>query len=255
MISTFEGKVLSNKKICCDCYELKFEWKKTADVPVPGQFFTVGNLEGVFLRRPFAFSNFDEKKKIATMIFQKRGKGTEDLTTKKRKDYLNIFGPLGEKLFPMPDKGQESLLIAGGIGLGPLLFLAHRIYKIKSPITFIFGCRTKDFITSNLSSFKPIICTDDGSKGFKGTIGDYLKSDKNIITDNTVIYACGPKPVLKSCHEFAIQHNCECFVSAEQIIACGIGACLGCAIPSSHGGYVRVCTDGPVFNSKDLKWE
>jgi dihydroorotate dehydrogenase electron transfer subunit len=254
----FRGKILGNQALSSDYYELEFTWDTTAGAPLPGQFFTIRISDNTvpLLRRPFAFSAFDENKKTASTIFQKRGRGTEILAAKQKDDTLDTIGPLG-KSFPVPGKAQKALLVAGGIGLGPLLFLAARLHQAGSPVRFIFGCRTKNLVPSSPAfiALHPAICTDDGSAGFRGTAGDYLKSiDRSAVSD-TIVYACGPLPLLKTCHEFAARRGCECFVSVEQIMACGVGACMGCAIKTVDGGYMRACTEGPVFNSKDLKWE
>ena len=122
----------------------------------------------------------------------------------------------------------------------------------------VFGCRTKNLVPAS-RTFAGIksgtaVCTDDGSAGFRGTAGDYLKSIEQTISSDTVVYACGPTPLLKACHEFSARRGCGCFVSVEQVMACGVGACLGCAVKAAEGGYKRACTDGPVFNSKELQW-
>jgi dihydroorotate dehydrogenase electron transfer subunit len=254
----FRGKILGNQTLSTDYYELEFTWDKTAGSPLPGQFFTIRISEDTvpLLRRPFAFSAFDGNKKTASMIFQKRGRGTELLAAKNKDDALDIIGPLGNP-FPMPAKGRTALLVAGGIGIGPLLFLAVKLQEAGCSVTFIFGCRTKSLVPSSpaFAAFSPRICTDDGSAGFMGTAGDYLKSITQSVGSDTIVYACGPLPMLKTCHEFAARRGCECFVSVEQIMACGVGACMGCAIKAVDGGYKRACTEGPVFKSKDLKWE
>jgi dihydroorotate dehydrogenase electron transfer subunit len=250
----FTGKILNNRILTIDYYQIEFTWNKTAGVPLPGQFFTIRISEDTvpLLRRPFAFSAFDEKKGTASMIFQKRGRGTEILSAKRKDENLDVIGPLG-KPFPAPAKKQKALLVAGGIGLGPIIFLASRL----SDARLVFGCRSKDLVPSSgtFAGLKPVVCTDDGSAGFRGAAGDYLKSIERSTGGDTVAYACGPMPMLKACHEFAGRCGCECFVSIEQVMACGVGACMGCAVKSAEGGYKRACTEGPTFNSKDLKWE
>jgi len=251
----FPGKILGNQSLSADFFELEFTWDKTAGLPLPGQFFTIRISDNTvpLLRRPFAFSAFDEKKGTASMIIQKRGRGTEILASKQKSDNLDIIGPLG-KPFPMPAKGRKALLVAGGIGLGPILFLASQLPEAE----LIFGCRKKSFIPASeiFAGLKPdvVVCTDDGSAGFKGTAGDYLKSIANTINSDTTIYACGPLPMLQACHEFSARRGCECFVSVEQVMACGVGACMGCSVKTAEGGFKRACTEGPAFNSKELQW-
>lgn len=250
----FYGKILGNPMRCGDYFQLEFTWDKTAGRPLPGQFFTIRISDNTvpLLRRPFAFSAFNAEKPSASTIFQKRGRGTEILSAKHKGERLDIIGPLGRP-FPVPGKKLKVLLVAGGIGLGPLLFLATQLRGAR----LVFGCRTKGLVPSPgiFSGLKASVCTDDGSRGFQGTAVDYLKSIEQTVSNDTVVYACGPLPMLKSCHEFAAGRGCECFVSVEQVMACGVGACMGCAVKTADGGYTRACTDGPVFNSKELDWQ
>jgi dihydroorotate dehydrogenase electron transfer subunit len=257
----FSAKILGSHPLSSGYFECEFTWDKDLPSPQPGQFFTVRASDGTvpLLRRPFAFSAFDGKKQTASMIFQKRGRGTEILAAQQTGNTLDIIGPLG-KPFPMPAEDLSALLVAGGIGLGPLLFLATRLREANVPCVFVFGCRTKSLIpvTGAFTGLGPAVrtavCTDDGSAGFRGTAGDYLKSIESTVDGRTAVYACGPLPLLKACHEFAARRGCECFVAVEQVMACGVGACMGCAVRSAQGGFVRACTEGPVFNSRELQW-
>jgi len=254
----FTGTILRNQTLSAGFYELEFTWEKTAGSPLPGQFFTVRVSEDTvpLLRRPMAFSAFDKKKGTASMIFQKRGRGTALLAAQQKGHGLDIIGPLGNP-FPVPAKDRTVLLVAGGIGLGPLIFLATRLREAGTPAAFVFGCRAKSLVPASgaFTGLNPAVCTDDGSAGFRGTAGDYLKSIESTINSPTAVYACGPLPLLKACHEFAGRRGCECFVSIEQVMACGVGACMGCAVRSARGGFLRACTEGPVFNSKELLWK
>jgi dihydroorotate dehydrogenase electron transfer subunit len=250
----FCGTITGNRALSAECLELEFTWARKAGRPLPGQFFTLRISDDTvpLLRRPFAFSSFDSEKMTASMIYQKRGRGTTILAGKKRGESLDVIGPLGSP-FPRPGKGRNALLAAGGIGLGPLLFLSSRLRIAQ----LIIGCRTKSLAppSRTCAGLRPVICTDDGSKGFKGTADDYLRSIEHTVGSDTVVYSCGPLPMLKACHEFAKRRGCECFVSVEQVMACGVGACMGCAVKAADGGYKRACTEGPVFNSKELNWE
>jgi dihydroorotate dehydrogenase electron transfer subunit len=253
----FVTTILSNRSICSDFFEMTFSWDDTVSAPLPGQFFTVRISRDTvpLLRRPFAFSAFDAAAATASMIYQKRGRGTEMLTGKKKGDFLDVLGPLG-KAFSTPDRGKKALLVAGGIGLGPVMFLASAIKSQGVDATMIFGCRNVALIpsTDTFHNLSPVICTDDGSSGFKGTTGDYLASIESSITAQTHVFACGPMPMLKACHDIALLRGCGCFVSVEQVMACGVGACMGCAIRMASGGFKRACIEGPVFDSRDIQW-
>ncbi len=252
----FLGTVTGNTPISSDFLEMTFTWDNAAGTPLPGQFFTlrISDDSVPLLRRPFALAAFDEARG-AVMMYQRRGRGTEILATKVGGDRLDVLGPLGRP-FPLPE-GRKALLIAGGIGIGPIAFLADALAARENPFRLVIGCRSAPLFpaTLRLAGLSPVICTDDGTLGFKGTTGDYLRSIEHTIDRDTVLYACGPLPMLKACHEMAILRECDCFVSVEQVMACGVGACMGCAVKAAGGGYLRACTEGPVFASRELDWE
>ncbi len=192
----FNSIIKSNRKIADSFFSIEMSWE-SIDIPSPGQFITmrVSDDTSPLLRRPFAFSGYDSLQRTCTLIYQKRGRGTELLAGKQPQDIINIIGPLGNP-FPAPHGNSNIIIVAGGIGIGPILFLASQLQETNYKFTFIFGCRTSSSIPdiSIFHNFHPIICTDDGSKGFKGTTGDYLKSiESNINTEDT-IYCCGPSP-------------------------------------------------------------
>ena len=233
----FSARILRNRPICTDFFEMAFAWDTDAAQPVPGQFFTVRVSQDTvpLLRRPFAVSSFSEKTLTAAIIYQRRGRGTEILCAKQKGDVIDVLGPLGRS-FPLPEHGQKALLVAGGIGIGPVLSLARLLKRRGNYLKMIFGCRTSALVPrlSAFAALKPAICTDDGSAGFKGTTGDFLKSIEKSAGSDTILYACGPMAMLKRCHEFARRRGIVCHVSVEQIMACG---------------------EGPVFESKEIDWE
>jgi dihydroorotate dehydrogenase electron transfer subunit len=253
----FRAQILSNRPVCDDFFEMEFLWEKSALSPDPGQFLTVRISPATvpLLRRPFALSAYSPEKGTAGILYLKRGRGTEILAAKKKGDALDVLGPLG-KAFRPPPKGKRALLVAGGVGVGPIAFLAAELQKKHSETTVVVGCRTASLVpdVSVIQRQDTSICTDDGTRGFRGTAGDYLKSIAGSVTGDTVIYACGPQGLLKTCHEFAAGRGCTCMVSVEQIMACGVGACMGCAVKAVSGKFVRACTEGPVFDSKELNW-
>jgi dihydroorotate dehydrogenase electron transfer subunit len=255
----FSGRIISNTPLCADYYEMAFSWDAGAGLPLPGQFFTARASDSSvpLLRRPFAFSAFDKNRSIASMIYQKRGQGTAYLAAKGKNDAIDIIGPLG-KPFSLPQEGRNALLVAGGIGLGPVLFLGAALKEGNIRTTLVFGCRTASGIPAadGFAALHPAICTDDGSSGFKGTTVGFLDTLSKTIDASTVLYACGPLPMLKSCHAFAYGKGIVCFISVEQIMACGVGACMGCAVKVHHEpGFARACLEGPVFDSREIAWE
>ena len=253
----FTGTIISNTSISSDFFEMEFTWDASAGLPLPGQFFTARVSEGTapLLRRPFALSAFDEKDGLAVMMYQSRGRATALLAGKGEGELLHVLGPLGRP-FPLPEPGRKALLVAGGAGIGPLVFLAEALRRRQRAMTLIIGFRTGSNVPfcNRLSQLQPIVCTDDGSMGHKGTAGDYLKSIGGTVDAATVLYGCGPNAMLKTCHELSLLRDIECYVSVEQVMACGVGACMGCAVKDSRGGYLRTCTEGPVFSSREINW-
>ena len=253
----FSATILGNAPISSEFHELTFAWDPTAGTPAPGCFFTIRVAADTapLLRRPFAFAGYDPQTGTASMIYQRRGRGTSILAGKAAGERLDILGPLGS-FFPLPPQGNRALLVAGGIGLGPVAFLASTLRAQNIDTATVVGCRTASLLpqTEKLPGPDTVICTDDGTRGFNGNVGDYLKSIEPTVGPHTTVYACGPEPMLAACHRFALARGCACHVSVEQVMACGVGACMGCAVKTAAGGYVRACTEGPVFRSSDLHW-
>jgi dihydroorotate dehydrogenase electron transfer subunit len=251
----FSTTILSNLPVAADFFELRFAWPVSLPSPLPGQFVTIRvSLSTVpLLRRPFAISSYERESGSAAIIYQKRGTATELLTAKAPGDPLDLIGPLGSS-FTLPPTGARCIILAGGIGLGPMLFLGR---SLRPPVKFIFGCRTRAHLPqeSAFTPLTPIICTDDGSSGFKGTAIDYLRTLSLDGNEPAALFGCGPTPMLKALHDFSLERGWPCQVSIEQVMACGVGACMGCVVPVvGPPGYARVCTEGPVFASKDLLW-
>lgn len=252
-----ETKILANDKVANDFYYMELEWQ-SEEKPKAGQFFNVRVSDSTtpLLRRPFAFSSYNKEKKLISYIYQKRGPATEILVKKNTGDSVNILGPLGNNFNINPDN-KKVIIIAGGVGVGPMLFTAEELKKSGKEILFVFGSRDSSFIPDHQLFYdaKPVICTDDGSTGFKGTTVDYLNTLKKEDLENSLIYTCGPHPMQKACHNFALENDIQCFVSMEEMMACGVGACMGCVVKTvAEPGYTRVCKEGPVFNSRELIW-
>ncbi|MBN2440973.1 MAG: dihydroorotate dehydrogenase electron transfer subunit [Spirochaetales bacterium] len=256
-------KVIANREIAQDYFKLDFTWDPDAGIPKPGQFITIRVTAGTvpLLRRPFAFSGYDEETHTGSIIYLKRGTGTELLTRVIPGESIDIIGPLGNYL---KDSGYEEkpVLIAGGIGLGPILFYSAMLSRSGTPHTFIFGARSSEAVpqidllkASDSHTCDNCICTDDGTTGFPGTVIDLLRTFPKHVLSGSALYCCGPTPMLKGCHEFALLHNLNCYVVMEQIMACGVGACMGCTIKvKGKSGFARVCMEGPVFESRDIVW-
>ncbi|MBN1758985.1 MAG: dihydroorotate dehydrogenase electron transfer subunit [Chitinispirillaceae bacterium] len=253
----FSARILSNEQLCQSMYQVRLQGTSGTETGKPGQFLTVRITQSVvpLLRRPFALSHNEPEDRFS-FIYQVRGAGTDLLSTFGRGTELDIIGPLGIP-FPLPAPGEFSLLVAGGIGLGPILFLADTLRHRGCEFSFVFGCRSAAFFPEAVfENHDTVVCTDDGSSGFSGNVVEYLESVSGELSLKTRIYCCGPEPMLKGCHQFAGRHGFLCHVSVEQVMACGVGACMGCAVRLADTvSYARACREGPVFDSRELAWD
>jgi len=258
-MKNYKSELLGQRAIANGYMEMDLIWQKEWETAKPGQFLTIRVQETPvpLLRRPFALSSLDESAEKASIIYQVRGKGTRVLESLKPGAPLDILSPLGNG-FTTPEASHPPLLIAGGIGLGPILFLARELDKANLSPLLVFGCRDKSFIPDlpGLKNGRIQYCTEDGSFGFKGSSVAYLESLKASALSSAVIYACGPTGMLKACHNFAVKNSLPCETAMEEMMACGVGACMGCVVEleGKEQKYARVCKDGPVFQSRDIKW-
>lgn len=252
MITNFDAEVLRNEEIAEGFYLLEFSMPENLE-PLPGQFLNIKCTDTCvpLLRRPFAFSAFDGEKHSASIIYQKRGTGTTYLTQKEPGSQIDIIGPLGNT-FNLTPAEKNPVLVAGGIGLGPVIFYHDYLKKQGYSPRFTAGFRSKNLVPQGLPEDCKI-CTDDGSQGFRGNTVQYIENQN---WTDAEIFCCGPDPMLKACHGAGQTFNQPCFVSMEQIMACGVGACMGCVIKTTdEKGYARVCKEGPVFPSTLIDWE
>lgn len=205
------------------------------------------------LRRPISISEIDEKNGTITLVFEVRGEGTQWLSERGVGDEINILGPLGNGFFPEPDK--PAIFIGGGIGCPPMLGAAQTYGENAEAI---LGFRSKEQMIL-LEKFQACckcvdVTTNDGSFGTKGFVTDVLR-DKLQSEPDAVVYACGPMPMLKSVAELCAKLQVKCYVSLEQHMGCGIGACLVCACKTHEkdGEHMRhVCKNGPVFDAREV---
>lgn len=275
MINTvFQGKarISGNQTIGRDYFRLVLECPEIARIAAPGQFVEV-KASGTFdplLRRPFGVHRV--KGKTLEILVEIVGKATEILAQKRPGEYLDIIGPLGNGF----DFTQHSIrttgyvLIAGGMGVAPLVFLAEKLVYgsrfppeadrtvHKRPVVLI-GARKKAHILCE-KEFKKLGCevritTNDGSKGHKGKVTDLFNAMLSTVNCQlSTIYACGPAPMLREVSRSARLCNLSAQLSLEAHMSCGIGACLGCVV-KTLGGYKRVCRDGPVFRAQEIIWD
>lgn len=222
---------------------------------LPGQFaeIKVDNNPNVFLRRPISIHDVDYDTNTLFLLIRIVGEGTLTLSDLKVGDKINLVYPLGNTF---NTEGVKNVLLAGGgCGIAPMLFLARHLKKQKIQVTTLIGGRTAlDILEANefRKYGKVCISTDDGSEGEKGFMTK--NSVMNTINSFDRIYTCGPLPMMKVFAGIAKEKGIDCEVSLENTMACGIGACLCCVTETTKGNKC-VCTEGPVFNINQLKWQ
>ncbi len=220
----------------------------------PGQFvqILIDNSPDVFLRRPISINFVDKRKNEIWLLIQRVGKGTNKICDLSVNDTINLIFPLGNT-FTIPNNTGKFLLIGGGVGTAPLLYLGKKLQEKQFTPDFLLGGRSESDILqrSEFERYGNLYCTtEDGTFGEKGFVTDHsvLQSNKY-----DFIYSCGPKPMMIAVARYAKGNGIECEVSLENLMACGFGACL-CCTEKTTAGNVNTCTEGPVFNINVLKW-
>ncbi|HUX51060.1 MAG TPA: dihydroorotate dehydrogenase electron transfer subunit [Spirochaetia bacterium] len=251
--------VLSNRQIAKDYFELTFAWPERLQAPFPGQFLTIRMSESFvpLLRRPFAFSRFNAQTLEAALIYQKVGPATAILASVCAGDSLDMLVPLGNR-FPAPQSGRRPVLVAGGIGMGPIFFFAQELLQSGVKPLLVVGARNVAFTPSMelFDSVDTIICTDDGSRGFAGTVVDYLRQHAEKVGADAELYGCGPTGMLEALAAYSTESGFPLWVSLEQTMGCAVGACMGCVVTvRGPAQYARVCTEGPVFAAEEIVWK
>ncbi len=235
-----------------DIYLLKIRCPEIAGIIKPGEFLNIRVSESMYplLRRPFSVC--DVEGDDLCLMFNIFGEGTRMLSRKHKGDLIDILGPLG-KGFNIEGDYDTAVIVGGGLGAAPFPYLTRRIGSRKNIFTFIGGKTHRDVITYGMKNVST--ATDDGSKGFKGTVVELFKSRFSEFRGTKMkIFGCGPNAMLRSLKEFCIANDLECEVSTECVMACGFGICQGCPIESTEHPekYFLVCKDGPVFNVNDV---
>lgn len=223
---------------------------------LPGQFAEL-EVEGsskTFLRRPISINFIDKDNNEVWFLIQLVGDGTRHLAAVKRGQTINVILPLGNS-FTMPENASERLLlVGGGVGTAPMLFLGEQLSKKGFTPNFLLGARSQNDLLQ-LNEFTQygnvFTTTEDGSMGEKGYVTQH-----SLLSTQTFnkIYTCGPKPMMMAVAKYAKTNNIECEVSLENTMACGFGVCL-CCVENTTEGHICVCKEGPVFNIKKLLWQ
>lgn len=248
-------KVLSNERLNELHYLIKFEVGEPFPDFQAGQFaeLKVADCPDVFLRRPISIHDVDKHNKSVSMLIKIVGEGSKKMSTLAAGEVVNVVFPLGHGFNIKPITQKKLLLVGGGCGVAPLLYLARMLHSSGYSLTTLIGGKSKyDILRADAyKEFGDIaIMTEDGSYGSKGIVTDHpLLQDR--ISENGFIYACGPNGMMKAIGELATKACIPCEVSLENLMACGIGACLCCTAPTTAGN-LRTCVEGPVFDVTEL---
>ena len=244
-------KLVSARALTQDVYDFVLECPPLAALARPGQFAQI-RLPGHTLRRPISICGIDKAAGTLRFVFQIRGEGTAELAQFQPGSQIEILAPLGNG-FPV-DPAKRTLLVGGGIGVPPMLGVAA---ELKDKAVAVLGFRSRDAVILEKDfqgvGAKTLIATDDGTYGHHGLVTDLCRDQ-----EFDCVMACGPAPMLKAVKALAQERGVPCFVSLEERMACGIGACLGCAVAlNKEDGtqyFGHVCKDGPVFDSHRVAW-
>lgn len=253
-----KATVTRREQLSSDNVRLTFQSTRIASAAEPGQFvmIRVGTGKDPLLRRPFSIHQTAADGTLQ-IYFKVVGRGTAMLAGIREGDEISILGPLGRGF---QITGSPICLVGGGLGIAPMLFLATRLSEMRTVLTqdrIILGGRTRMEVEPLLADFErtgfPVmVATDDGSYGQRGFVTAVFASLD--LPPGCTVYCCGPEPMMASMALLSRERSLPCQVSVESVMACGMGACLGCSRTARNGEYVHVCLDGPVFDAEDMAW-
>lgn len=251
------ARVLDQKMIAPDIYDM---WLLTelAQDALAGQFIGVYPKDkSTLLPRPISICEVDREKSALRIVYRVAGKGTDEFSGYSAGEEVDILGILGNG-FPVEEgKDRTVVLLGGGIGIPPMVELAKELKEKGTSVIAIAGYRDGNlFLKEDLEKYAGVyVATEDGSEGVKGNVLTVME-ERNVQAD--VIMACGPMPMLRAFKRYAKEKGIKAYISLEERMACGVGACLGCVCRTtkkdhhSHVNNARICTDGPVFDAEDV---
>ncbi|MFA9422667.1 MAG: dihydroorotate dehydrogenase electron transfer subunit [Sedimentibacter sp.] len=237
-----KNKIIENISISNKIYRLTVEFK---DKIKPGQFFMLKTLDNSFLLpRPISVNDVNDNK--VTFLYRTEGIGTTKISSMRKDDEIQLFGPLGNG-FDIDKLNGKIAVVGGGIGIAPLLYLVKILGK-KADAYLGFKDVENAYIIDMFEKYanKTTVVTEDGSIGEKGYVTDYVDYEKY----DTVV-TCGPEIMMNKIIKNSMENNVNCYVSLERRMACGMGVCLGCTVKTKNGNK-RACKDGPIFSSEEL---
>lgn len=249
--------VLEQKEIASGIFRLVLQTKEIAAQAKAGQFVSVYSKDpSKLLPRPISLCEIDKTKGTLTLVYRVTGEntGTEEFSRLQKDDTVRILGPLGNGFPVDAADGKKAFLIGGGIGIPPILQLAR---EMKADKQMVLGFRDSLFLMDEFQAEGQVyVATEDGSAGTKGNVLDAICAN-GLSAD--IIYACGPTPMLRALKAYAEEHEMVCYISMEERMACGIGACLACVCKTkdkdahSNVNNKRICKEGPVFDAREVE--
>ena len=256
--------VISNVEIIPNHKVITCIAPEIADQAEPGHFVNVLVTEATdpLLRKPFSVYKADKQSGQIELLYSIVGATTTGMSRKIPGETLDLFGPLGGKLFDATrPETSHHIMVGGGYGVPPLIFLANNLLA-QDPsvkIDFIIGARTKSLVVGETDvhslGLNPRITTEDGSHGFRGRVTDVLRTVlASAEASTTMVYCCGSTPMMKAVSEVSAEYGAQCQVSLEAAMPCGVGVCMGCVVDMADGRRVRSCVDGPVFLGSEVQW-
>ena len=264
----YQGEILVNETCSPGIMKMEILAAQAAAEARPGQFINVyPNGDRMILPRPISICDADPAEGTLTLLYDVVGRGTEEMSQMGRGDIIKISSPLGNG-FTLPEEGRPVLMISGGVGTAPMLFLARRISELKNRMTAVTGFRKDPLLTEELreADCRVLVTTElPGEDSFVGNVIDCMEINGISPDPDWVCYACGPGPMLKAVSSFLekLDPDINLQVSLEERMGCGYGVCVGCARDIRTGTdqdgndiivRKKVCKDGPVFDAKEVVW-
>lgn len=258
------ARILANEPIIAGHQVITCEAPTLAAEARPGHFVNVLTAERFdpLLRKPFSIYTADRELGRISLLYSIVGATTEGMARKRSGETLDIVGPLGGRIFQAdPRPGTNHVMVGGGYGVPPLVFLSRELQQAEpeANITFIIGARRKDLLLCEMelraAGVDARAATEDGSHGTAGRVTEVLAPllhEKSGLP--VTVYCCGPTPMMRAVAELCLSLGVPCQLSVEVSMPCGIGVCMGCVLDLTDGRRVRCCVDGPVFEASEVKW-
>lgn len=249
-----QARVVEARRLAPEVFSVWLKEPTLARLARPGQFLNVavGDCLAPILRRPVSVADVHSGR--LRLVFRIRGSGTVWMSRARAGDTWDLLGPLGKPV-TVPKKG-DVLLCGGGVGIAPLLLLARSLCRRRQVVALLGARNRQELILVNdfrRLGVTVLAATDDGSAGFKGTAAELLENEVELRGKDTVVYACGPKPMLQNI--LARMPGLPVWGFVEERMGCGTGLCYCCALPAREGGYIRFCSEGPVVDLRRVKFD